>query len=154
MKYLRTETLGNEVLVLYPVDNNTANQEAIENNLLHEAKYLHNKERLIPGLQKMYKAATGVDFPQCVLEATATVDMGAYIDADIADKFAYNEAIRPIVFSHGLTAMGTFYIGLMRDLASQGYLVLALNHQDESCTFTTNSKGEELFYKKAPFYTK
>jgi hypothetical protein len=42
----------------------------------------------------------------------------------------------------------------MKDLASHGYLVLAVNHQDGSCSYTETKSGKELFYKKEKFYDK
>jgi len=75
--------------------------------------------------------------------ANATLE--AYLDADMSDKFLFKKPIRPVIFSHGLTAHAVVYSGICRDLASQGYLVIALNHQDESCAYTETSKGVEIW---------
>lgn len=40
------------------------------------------------------------------------------------------------------------------DLASQGYVVIAPNHQDGSCMYTTTAKEEEMYLDQKPFYVK
>ena len=62
--------------------------------------------------------------------------------------------IRPIIFSHGLTALNAFYSGLLIDLASQGYLVIAPNHQDGSCLYTSTTEREMIELELKPFYDK
>lgn len=52
----------------------------------------------------------------------------------------------PIVFSHGLGMTSSFYTALFKDYASYGYIVIALNHQDESCVVTYNSNDKPIFY--------
>ena len=43
------------------------------------------------------------------------------------------KALRPLVFSHGLSARKEHYQGLYKDWASHGYLVVALDHFDNMC---------------------
>ena len=55
--------------------------------------------------------------------------MDAMLGGDLAKDFRSGEkSLRPIIFSHGLSGSNRLYIGLMKDLASHGYLVLAVNH--------------------------
>ena len=40
--------------------------------------------------------------------------------------------LNPIIFSHGIGGSVTFFSSICKDLASQGHLVFALEHQDGS----------------------
>ena len=63
----------------------------------------------------------------------------------LADDFATNgKPIRTIIWSHGLSSNQAFYSGLLQAFAAQGYLVIALNHQDGSCLFTKDRNGTAL----------
>ena len=89
------------------------------------------------------------------LRATIKTKMDAMLEGDLAKTFRTGEQkLRPIIFSHGLAGSKRLYVGLMKDLASHGYLVLAVDHQDGTCSYTSTTSGKELFYKKAPFYDK
>jgi len=58
----------------------------------------------------------------------------------------------PIVLSHGLAASRTFFSVLCRDLASMGFVVFAIDHQDGSCVYTQKENGEEIVFDTlAPF---
>ena len=81
--------------------------------------------------------------------------MDVMLEGEIAIRFRNGEAqIRPIVFSHGLSGSNRLYVGLARDLASHGYLVIMLNHQDGTCTYTETKEGKGLFYEAQKFYLK
>ena len=63
--------------------------------------------------------------------------MGALLDGDLSTSFSHGrKKIRPLIFSHGLSASNWFYTQLCKEYASHGYLVLMLQHQDGSCIFT------------------
>jgi len=44
--------------------------------------------------------------------------------------------MQPVVFSHGLTANRLFYSCWFREMASCGYFVIALTHNDGSADFS------------------
>lgn len=52
-----------------------------------------------------------------------------------------------IVFSHGLGGMRTTYSILLTDIASNGWIVVALEHRDGSSCFTRDKNGEKLLYR-------
>ena len=71
--------------------------------------------------------------------------------ADTAASHALELAPRPylqpfpvLVFSHGLAGMRTTYSGLCSDLASHGFVVLALEHRDGSACNTHLSEGSSV----------
>ena len=50
-------------------------------------------------------------------------------EGEICERFKISaEGIRPIIFSHGLMSQPADYIGISRDLASHGYIVISLKH--------------------------
>ena len=93
--------------------------------------------------------------PDFLLKNYTLLDMPAILNGDISLRFGNGrEKIRPIVFSHGLTAHTTNYSMLMIDLASYGYLVVQPNHLDRTCLATSTREGEPVVYTKADFYLK
>ncbi|EEB14848.1 Platelet-activating factor acetylhydrolase precursor, putative [Pediculus humanus corporis] len=54
---------------------------------------------------------------------------------------------KTVVFSHGLGATRFFYTGICCELASHGYVVIALEHRDESSSMTYYYKSEEKLNK-------
>ena len=69
------------------------------------------------------------------------------LEGEIAERFrSGKEPVRPVIFSHGLASSSRLYTGLARDLASHGFLVISLNHQDGSCIYT-ETKAETSIEK-------
>jgi len=57
-------------------------------------------------------------------------------DVAVDPRFAEREdfkGLQPLVFCHGLGSDKNNYIGLCREWASYGYVVIAFNHNDTSC---------------------
>lgn len=52
----------------------------------------------------------------------------------------------PIVFSHGLTGSRALYSTSAMELASNGFIVLALDHHDGSCAYTEDQNGKEYHF--------
>lgn len=87
-------------------------------------------------------------FPQFLLRPYTLVKTHAIEDADLCDRFAHGkESLRPIVFNHGLGAHLSFYTTIYYALASHGFLVIALNHQDESCFFTVDKDDKDIAHE-------
>lgn len=59
--------------------------------------------------------------------------------------------IVPIIMSHGLTVTRHFYTALCAELASHGYIVLALDHHDGSCCHTFDKGGKPIKFDTTPF---
>ena len=52
----------------------------------------------------------------------------------------------PIIFSHGLTSLPSQYSRHLIELASHGYLVLAISHNDGSSAYTEKEDGSPIWY--------
>ena len=66
-------------------------------------------------------------------------------DGPLAEAFRDGtKLLQPLVFSHGLTSHKMNYSGLCREFASYGFLVIALNHNDHSCEFTTGKEVKDI----------
>jgi predicted dienelactone hydrolase len=47
-----------------------------------------------------------------------------------------------MIFSHGLGGTCTAYLGLFKELASHGFIVMGLDDINGSCSYTQTEKGE------------
>lgn len=58
--------------------------------------------------------------------------------------------MQPVIFSHGLSGFNMFYSVLYRELASCGYFVVALTHNDGSACYSSQVGQfvESVFYDK------
>lgn len=65
--------------------------------------------------------------------------LGGTLSHDFADG---NKLLMPILFSHGILGCNSTYSGLLKDMASHGYIVFALNHMDGTCIYTEDSQGK------------
>lgn len=54
------------------------------------------------------------------------------------------DTLQPIVFSHGLKAHRNIYATLYMELASCGYFVIALSHNDQSADYTPKAGVYDL----------
>lgn len=81
--------------------------------------------------------------------------MNALENGTLADKYNRGEdAIRPIIFSHGWTGANFQYSGIARDMASHGYVVILLNHKDGTCFYTEKEDGTPVMYERGPYVQK
>mmetsp|Transcript_38066 Transcript_38066/g.49978 ORF Transcript_38066/g.49978 Transcript_38066/m.49978 type:complete len:84 (-) Transcript_38066:843-1094(-) len=65
-------------------------------------------------------------------------------NAPIASVFAHGKSkLVPVVFSHGESYDRMSYCAILGELASQGFLVIALNHNDGSCMYTMGPNSED-----------
>ena len=64
-------------------------------------------------------------------------------EAPLAREF-YNgdKEIQVVIFSHSIGKDRMSYTGILAELASYGFLVIALNHNDQSCTHTVGHEQE------------
>jgi len=53
-----------------------------------------------------------------------------------------------IVFSHGLGGTYEVYTQLSRDLASYGFIVIVLEHEDQSGSYAVSEDGKELLFER------
>ena len=82
--------------------------------------------------------------PDAACRPDTQVKIPAFFEAPPAEK-----ELRPVIFSHGLSASNTLYSGVCIALAARGYLVVAINHQDKSCfhTYDGRNNDAEMFFE-------
>ena len=92
--------------------------------------YIDEPENYIQEFARNYAYQTNISYiPGFLLKNQTTLKSGAYLNGKLAKRFdSGQEKIRPVIFSHGLTADFNLYSCLLREYASQGYLVIAMNH--------------------------
>jgi predicted dienelactone hydrolase len=57
-----------------------------------------------------------------------------------------NQKLVPIIYSHGLASSCAIYSAHLRELASHGYIVFGIDHQDESCGYTETREGVPTYF--------
>lgn len=156
VRYLRSEKFGNEIAVFYPMDRTQDLEHKLNCGRIRFAPWFRETKITFQGLKQQYGAKFGVkNIPDFLLKCYTLLDMPAILNGDISLRFGNGrDKIRPIVFSHGLTAHTVNYSLLMIDLASHGYLVIQPNHLDKSCLGTKTKDGQPVVYTKAEFYEK
>lgn len=144
---LHTTKLTNKQLeasIFYPVDKASVADKPFT------ALWYPDAERTIRSFSKSMAAmfSLPVPIPDFLLRSYTNVKIPAYVDADLSSRFAKGEEdMRPIIFSHGLSADKNFYTGVCLALAAHGHLVIAINHQDRSCFHTYDKDGKEMLFE-------
>ena len=83
--------------------------------------------------------------PTYFMKSLLTLTTRTFKNAPIAEDFKWRSIV-PIIYSHGLSATSSTYSQSMRDLASCGFIVFGVNHQDGSCCYTVKKDGTEMIY--------
>lgn len=52
----------------------------------------------------------------------------------------------PIFFSHGYGMCSMFYTVICKELASYGYMVFSVGHQDQSAPYVSKTSGEAIYF--------
>ena len=78
--------------------------------------------------------------PPAMLQYLDNVDTRVYKNAIVAD-----ETFPVLIFSHGYHSKANGYYALLSEVASQGYVIFAINHTYES-TGTTFPDGTEVYF--------
>lgn len=80
-----------------------------------------------------------------LLPSLATVSVPVYRNAGLGMR-----KLQPIIFSHGLSAQRNTYSALFMELASCGYCVFSIGHDDRSADYTPKAG---YYDDKVPTYT-
>ena len=153
VKFLKTAICKNEISVFYPVDNGTEYEKRMRKG--GDALWIRNKQKRLKALKQFADDSFNLSMPEFLLKPFTLAKMNALQDGDLSCKFKTGkEAIRPIIFSHGWTGDSTQYTGLARDLASHGYLIILLNHQDGTCFYCEKEDGTPCLYERGPYCNK
>ena len=153
VRYIRTHELGTEASVFYPVDGGDNFKRELESSPGANAPIARDVAKALKEKQNTAGQLTGQAPAAGFVRAFTRIKMGVLLNGKIAERFRKGEeAVRPVVFSHGLSSINTDYTGMARDLASHGYLVVMPNHQDGSCAYTETKDGTPMLYKKEATY--
>ena len=57
--------------------------------------------------------------------------------------------LSPIIFSHGCAADSFIYSRHLLELASHGYAVFAIQHNDQSCNYTEKKDGSPVYFDRS-----
>ena len=154
-KEFRTDNLGNEVSVFYPVDKPEYKRH-MRKSWSNNTQWLRHGDHTLLGLAKASVAFGREDHPRsCWFRYLKRVRMDTATDALISKDFIRDESlikvdaknsIVPVIFSHGLSSNRTLHSGTCRDLASFGYIVFALDHQDLTCSYFQSEDGKGVYY--------
>ena len=75
--------------------------------------------------------------PIVLFKHLLAVKMDVVVGGQLAEEFRKGgKKLIPIVFSHGVRSNGSVYSMMLKEWASYGYLVLAINHLDDTCLHT------------------
>ena len=146
VRYAKLGPKGLESAVYYPIDKEKARNDGL---------WLRNPEKTQDAMETVFGPLFPAIpcFPRFVLRSYTSIKFPVTENADLASKYASGQTtMRPVIFSHGLSGDKSFYQVIYLYLAAQGYLVIAFNHQDESCFYTEDKDGNDLPYKLNPFY--
>ena len=86
--------------------------------------------------------------PLWTLRSLARVKMDVVQEAELHKDYSSStqKALIPLIYCHGLSSNRTMHSGTCRDLASHGYLVFVLDHQDGTSSYTVSKDGNKEFY--------
>ena len=101
------------------------------------APFTHYPDQLMTGMANL----TGL--PGIVFQHLRYIDVAASDGAPILDGA---EPFPVLVFSHGMVGMRLQNASMLQDLASWGYVVLALDHTDEAAVTTYPDGKTRLYY--------
>ena len=142
MKKVKITDRQLEVSVFYPIDK-------LKGPVEYVAMWFDNPERTIAMMKHVWGAERGVHWiPGFILRTLTQIRIPVIANGRLSERFSSGEeAIRPIIFSHGLSACNTFYTAFHHSMAAHGHLVVAVNHQDKSCFYTENRASKPILYE-------
>ena len=151
VRYFHTRTADTETMVFYPIDD-----DEYESKLeTHNTFWLRHPEKWIAAQQFIFRKFLAWPVPKCILRQFKQVKLDCVLDATLSRDFVEGKRIlQPILFSHGIFGSNNSYTGLLKDMASHGYIVFALNHADGSCIYTETSLGSGVPLGSFDYYDK
>lgn len=136
-----------EASVFYPMDKDFSDGN-------YDATWFKDPERTITSMKNVFGPMFGIPYiPGFLLRAYTRIIVPMKLNGLLCKKLASgSQPISPVVFSHGLSGDKAMYTAIYHALAAHGHLVIAVNHQDESCFHTYDKSGKEIKFLKKPFY--
>ena len=120
--YLTTTSKKLDTSIFYPMDK--------QENPNYDALWFRDPTEAFTTFKREVKSVLGLPMiPDCVLRPIVNIKIPATIDGKLCDRFdSGKEAMRPLIFAHGLGAEKAFYTAACHAMAASGYLVIAVNH--------------------------
>ena len=120
--YLTMTAKKLDTSIFYPMDK--------QENPNYDAYWFRDPEEAFKTFKRECKSVLGLPMiPDCVLRPIVNTKIPAKIDGKLCERFdSGQEAMRPLIFAHGLSAEKAFYTSACHAMAANGYLVIAVNH--------------------------
>eukprot|EP00347_Sterkiella_histriomuscorum_P003478 403364144 len=155
VKHFLTNKFKNEILVYYPIDKN------VFESMKHEKDkkvYLVDRDHdkyydNIQGLARVAQIGQAqiFDTPVAIVSSWKHIELEVIKNAPLADDFVkHSVPLLPMIFSHGLSGTNKAYSLQIRDYASHGHIIFAINHQDGSSAYTFDQNGDKLIFDSRP----
>ena len=122
VRYCKIGEKNLETSVFYPIDKVDGEQAS--------TPWWPNQERAMRAFGSVFGQLFNIPWiPDFILLSFVSIKMPCLLDGELANRFSTGaEALRPIVFSHGLSGDKNFYMAVYHALAANGYFVMAINH--------------------------
>ncbi|CDW72852.1 platelet-activating factor acetylhydrolase [Stylonychia lemnae] len=149
-KMIRTQEFDNQIELYYPIDESVYDEH--KNNPDRRLYFIdrENESHFIRGLGRYYwvgKNPRKQNIPHFVYQYIRNEQLDVIKNAPIAYDFkSLKKELVPIIFSHGLGQCSKFYSLQFQEYASHGFLVIAINHFDNTCTYTIDKIGKHYYF--------
>jgi hypothetical protein len=131
----------NEVSVFYP----SATPLTDANN----AMWLRHGEKTLLGIARAsggnaYGNKDNKHTPLWIMRSFLSIRMETAEEGELPDEFAKgHKKLIPIIYCHGLSSNRSMHSGTCRDLASHGYIVFIMDHEDGTSSYTVSEDGKK-----------
>lgn len=138
VRHINMGEFDSEVAVFYPIDESEYALKIKDRN----APWLKAPNKWIDSQQRILSQFLPFYVPKFFLRQFVQVKIDCVLGGDLSFDFTSGKKdLHPLIFSHGIFGDNHSYTGLLKDMASHGYIVFALNHSDGTCIYTENSLG-------------
>lgn len=140
-----TKKKGNHVQVFYPIERSGSVPEVKRASYLQFGEADLKAAALVNEWFSAGPAAAQKDIDQLALNHSLDHVKPDFIEEGAAVELT-NCKLVPIIFSHGLAGQSQAHTGHLRELASHGFIVFAINSLDGSCAYTEKEDGTGVFF--------
>ena len=122
-RYIQITDKRLEAQVYYPMDRVAPQEE-------YTAQWFRDPERTINAMKNVFGPMFEIPYiPDFLLRTYTRIKVPMFKDRNLCERFASGkEALRPVIFSHGLSGDKANYMGVYHAMAANGHLVIAVNH--------------------------
>ena len=129
----------NQVSVFYP----SATPLTDGNNAL----WLRHGEKTLLGIAKANGSNENNHTPLWIMRSFLNIRMETAEEGELPEEFAKGlKKLIPVIYCHGLSSNRSMHSGTCRDLASNGYIVFIMDHEDGTSVYTLSEDGKKEQY--------